>query len=93
MQGSRKGQAVGERLFKEERGTEGQLKDHTVFPPGNTVSSEPAFRPALLSSTGGGRHIKAVCRQAWKSFQLEKCRFGGCPKRSHDLTPVFLFAA
>jgi len=30
--------------------TEGQLKDHDVFPPGNTVSSEPASRPELLGS-------------------------------------------
>jgi len=32
---------------------EGQLKDHTVFPPGNTVSSKPASRPALLCSASG----------------------------------------
>ena len=25
---------------------EGQLKDHIVFPPGNTISSEPASHPA-----------------------------------------------
>jgi len=39
--------------------TEGQLKDHTVFPPGNTVSSEPASRPALLSSSSGGKQCQA----------------------------------
>jgi len=33
-------------------------------------------------------NIKAVCRQAWKSFHLEKCRLGGCPQRSHDPKPV-----
>ena len=37
-----------------QRRTEGQL-DHTVFPPENTVSSEPTCRPALLGSAGGGR--------------------------------------
>jgi len=59
--------------------TEGQLKDHTVFPPGNTVSSEPASCPALLGSASGGKHIKAVCERAWKSLQPETSRLGGCP--------------
>ena len=71
-----------------QRRKERQLKDHIVFPPGITVSSEPVSRPALLGSAGGGRHIKAVCRQAYNSFHLEKCRLGGCPKRSRDPTPV-----
>jgi len=41
----------------------------------------------------GGRHIKAICRQAWESFQLEKRMLGGYPKRSHDPTPVYHLAA
>jgi len=33
--------------------TEGQLKDHTMLPPGNIVSSEHASRPAQLCSASG----------------------------------------
>jgi len=72
---------------------EGQLKDHTVFPPGNTVSFETASRSVLLSSASGGKHIKAVCKRAWKSFHLKTRRLGGCQQRPHEPMPVGHLAA
>jgi len=72
-----------------QRRTEGQLKDQNVFPPENTVS----YEPALLGNASGGRHIKAICRQAWKSFQLEKRILGGRPHRKQKPTQVCHLAA
>ena len=61
---------------------EGQLKDHTVFPSGNTVSSKPASRPALLCSASGDMwdlvvngpvdltsHSQVEVSLAWKQFR------------------------
>jgi len=59
---------------------EGQLKDHIVFPPGNTISSEPASRPAR----------QRQWRQAYQgrlqtgmeiifAVMISTSRLGGCP--------------